>query len=45
MVIASHVVFACYGFWLPNEERGSWSTEVWAEHLRPFGEPTKTDAR
>jgi hypothetical protein len=44
MVIAHHVVFACYGFWLPNEERGSWSTEVWAENLRPFGEATKTDA-
>ena len=45
MVIASHVVFSCHGFWLPNNARGSWSTEVWAEHLKPFGPATKTTAR
>jgi hypothetical protein len=45
MGIAYHVVFACYGFWLPNDERGSWSTQVWAEHLRSFGDATTTDAR
>jgi REP element-mobilizing transposase RayT len=45
MVLAYHAIFACYGFWLPNEQRGSWSTEVWAKHLRPFGPATKTSER
>src|SRR5437762_1899014 len=45
MVIAYHAIFAAYGFWLPNEERGSWSTEVWAPHLREFGPATKTTER
>jgi REP element-mobilizing transposase RayT len=45
MVIAYHAIFAAYGFWLPNEERGSWSTEVWAPHLKEFGPATKTTER
>src|SRR5438874_786586 len=45
MVLGYHATFAAYGFWLPNEERGSWSTEVWAPHLKRFGEATKTDVR
>src|SRR6266480_5051032 len=45
MVIAYHAIFAAYGFWLPNEQRGSWSTEVWAPHLREFGPATKTEER
>jgi REP element-mobilizing transposase RayT len=45
MVIAYHAIWAARGFWLPNDPRGSWSTEVWAKHLRPFGEATKTNAR
>ena len=45
MVIAYHAVFSAYGFWLPNEQRGSWSTEVWAEHLKRFGPATKTNER
>jgi len=28
MVIAYHVIFGMYGFWLPNDPRGSWSTFV-----------------
>jgi REP element-mobilizing transposase RayT len=28
MVIASHVIFGAYGFWLPNDPRGSWSTFI-----------------
>ncbi len=28
MVIASHVIFSAYCFWLPNDPRGSWSTFV-----------------
>lgn len=42
MVLAYHTIFAAYGFWLPNDPRGSWSAEVWAKHLRPFGPATKT---
>src|SRR2546423_632829 len=45
MVLAYHAVFAAYGFWLPNDQRGSWSTEVWAPHLKRFGEATKTTDR
>lgn len=45
MVIAYHVIFGAYGFWLPNDPRGSWSTEVWADHLQPFGEATKVNTR
>jgi REP element-mobilizing transposase RayT len=39
-VIAYHVILTCYGFWLPNDERGSGSTSVRAAHLRPFGPAT-----
>src|SRR5205085_3300473 len=45
MVLAYHAIFAAYGFWLPNEQRGSWSTEVWAPHLQQFGPATKTTER
>ncbi len=39
-VVAFHVILTCYGFWLPNDPRGSWSTRVWAKHLRRFGPAT-----
>ena len=39
-VIAYHVILTCYGFWLPNDERGSGSRDVFAEHLKPFGSGT-----
>jgi len=45
MVIGYHIIIGAYGFWLPNDPRGSWSTEVWARHLRPFGPASKVDAR
>lgn len=45
MILAYHTIFTCRGFWLPNDGRGSWSTEVWASHLRPFGEASKTNIR
>ena len=41
MVRAYHTIFGAYGFWLPNDPRGSWSTHVWAKHLKPFGTATK----
>lgn len=33
MVLASHVILGAYGFWLPNDPRGSWSTFVGAWDL------------
>jgi hypothetical protein len=36
-MLGSHLIFCTYGFWLPNEERGSWSTEVRAQHLYEIG--------
>ena len=44
VILASHVIISCYGFWLPNEERGSWSDFVrsW-ELFRRFGPATKVD--
>jgi REP element-mobilizing transposase RayT len=45
MVLGYHVTFAIYGFWLPNDPRGSWSTSVGSEELRRFGPATKTTAR
>jgi REP element-mobilizing transposase RayT len=42
MVIASHVIFGAYGFWLPNDPRGSWSDFVGAwELFRSAGPATK----
>jgi REP element-mobilizing transposase RayT len=45
MVLGSHVIFGAYGFWLPNDPRGSWSDFVGAWELVRFGRATKTDAR
>jgi len=45
MVIGYHVVLSAYGFWLPNDPRGSWSDFVRAWELRRFGEATKVDTR
>jgi REP element-mobilizing transposase RayT len=42
MILASHVIISCYGFWLPNEERGSWSEFVRSWDLfRGYGPATK----
>ena len=41
MVIAYHVIFSTYGFWLPNDPRGSWSEFVGAWELVRFGKATK----
>lgn len=45
MVLASHVIFSVYGFWLPNDPRGSWSEFVGAWELFRFGGATKVDVR
>ncbi len=45
MVLAYHVIFGAYGFWLPNDPRGSWSDFVACWELSQFGKATKTDSR
>ena len=44
-VLAYHVIFGAYGFWLPNDPRGSWSVFVASWELFRFGKATKTEAR
>jgi REP element-mobilizing transposase RayT len=45
-VLAYHVIFGAYGFWLPNDPRGSWSDFVRAwEVFRAGGPATKVDTR
>jgi REP element-mobilizing transposase RayT len=41
MILATHVVFGAYGFWLPNDPRGSGSDYVWSKPLQRFGPATK----
>src|SRR5262245_7900420 len=45
-VLAYHLIITAYGFWLPNDPRGSWSdfVRVW-ELFRFGGKATKTDER
>src|SRR5450631_2263719 len=45
MIIASHVIFGTYGFWLPNDPRGSWSEFVGSWELVRFGRATKSLVR
>ncbi len=45
MVLAYHAIFGSYGFWLPNDPRGSWSDFVGAWELLRFGKATKTAER
>jgi REP element-mobilizing transposase RayT len=45
VILASHGIFAAYGFWLPNDPRGSWSDFVRSWELLRFGAATKTDQR
>ncbi|HUS40664.1 MAG: transposase [Pirellulales bacterium] len=41
MIHGYHVIFGAYGFWLPNDPRGSWSDFVGAWELVRFGRATK----
>jgi REP element-mobilizing transposase RayT len=41
VILAYHVVFSAYGFWLPNDPRGSWSDFVGRWELVRFGKATK----
>ncbi len=45
MILAYHTIFSAYGFWLPNDPRGSWSEFVWAWELLRFGHASKTTSR
>jgi len=42
-VRAYHLIMTAYGFWLPNEPRGSWSDVVRSWELLKFGAATKVD--
>lgn len=44
-VLAAHVIFTTYGFWLPNDPRGSWSDFVGSWELLKFGKATKVTTR
>jgi REP element-mobilizing transposase RayT len=43
MVLAYHVIMSFYGFWLPNDPRGSWSDFVASWDLFRYGPATKVD--
>jgi REP element-mobilizing transposase RayT len=45
MILAYHFIFTAYGFWLPNDPRGSWSTFVRSWELCRFGPATKVTTR
>jgi len=38
MVVGYHLVWTAYGWWLPNDPRGSWSSEIRVEPIKPLGE-------
>ena len=41
MILGLHFIFSAYGFWLPNDPRGSWSEVVRQYELACFGPATK----
>lgn len=43
MPLAHHIVLTAYGFWLPNDPRGSGSTSVGSWDLFQHGGPTRLD--
>jgi REP element-mobilizing transposase RayT len=42
-MIGHHIIFGAYGFWLPNDPRGSWSEFVGSWELYRYGPATKTN--
>jgi REP element-mobilizing transposase RayT len=44
MTFGYHFIFSAYGFWLPNDPRGSWSDTIRVYDLFQFGPATKTDS-
>lgn len=45
MLLGYHYIFSAYGFWLPNDPRGSWSEVVRQFELLKFGPATKVSTR
>jgi REP element-mobilizing transposase RayT len=45
MLHGFHVIISAYGFWLPNDPRGSWSDWVRKWELLRFGKATKVTTR
>lgn len=45
MIVGYHIIFGAYGFWLPNDPRGSWSESVRSWELFRYGDATKTTER
>ncbi len=46
VMLGWHLIFSTYGFWLPNDPRGSGSSRVRAQHLYDAGgEATKVHTR
>jgi REP element-mobilizing transposase RayT len=45
MLHGFHIILSTYGFWLPNDPRGSWSDFVRRWELVRFGKATKVDTR
>ena len=45
MVLAYHCIFGMYGFWLPNDPRGSGSDYIASWELSRYGPATKTRGR
>ena len=45
MIFAYHSIFGMYGFWLPNDPRGSGSDYIASWELFRYGPATKTDSR
>src|SRR5665213_667424 len=45
MILAAHVILSAYGFWLPNDPRGSWSDFVRSWELLKYGPATKISER
>src|SRR5947209_4674353 len=45
MIHAYHVIGGTYGFWLPNDPRGSWSDFVASWELARFGKTTRSPER
>ncbi|HUU91974.1 MAG TPA: hypothetical protein VM238_12285 [Phycisphaerae bacterium] len=45
MPLAHHVILSLYGFWLPNDPRGSWSDFVGSWDLLRYGKATKVETR
>ncbi len=45
MIVGYHIIFGAYGFWLPNDPRGSWSDFVGSWELFRYGPATRTTER